>query len=180
MHMTNKNYLHDDIQDSPEDQEKLKPEETTLDLPELKDIPGASRSLKNASLLPGDTTISSSDEEADDLLDDDDDELDGELDVTPASKKKEGKVAASAKKGKDEDDDDDNDSVEEVDEWDKVEEDEEWDPDFDEFDIPKSKGKKTGTTSKKGADEEEEFKVDDEFKDMFNDGDDFEEEDDDY
>jgi hypothetical protein len=71
--MTNKNYLHDDIQDSPEDQEKLKSEETTLDLPELKDIPGASRSLKNASLLPGDTTISSSDEEADDLLDDDDD-----------------------------------------------------------------------------------------------------------
>jgi hypothetical protein len=75
MHMTNKNYLRDDIQDSPEDQEKLKSEETTLDLPELKDIPGASRSLKNASLLPGDTTISSSDEEADGLLDDDDDEM---------------------------------------------------------------------------------------------------------
>jgi hypothetical protein len=75
MHMTNKNYLHDDIQDSPEDQEKLKPEQATLNLPEIKDIPGASRSVKNASLLPGDTTISSSDEEADDLLDDDDDEL---------------------------------------------------------------------------------------------------------
>jgi hypothetical protein len=72
-HMTNKNYLHNDIQDSPEDQEKLKPEETTLDLPELKDIPGAVRSTKNASLLPGDTTISSSDEEGDDLLDDEDD-----------------------------------------------------------------------------------------------------------
>ena len=71
--MTNKNYLHDDIQDSPEDQEKLKPEETTLDLPELKDIPGAVRSTKNASLLPGDMTISSSDEEGDDLLDDEDD-----------------------------------------------------------------------------------------------------------
>ena len=72
--MTNKNYLHDDIQDSKEDQEKLKPEETTFDLPELKDIPGASRKLKNVSLLPGDTTISSADEEADDLLNDDDDE----------------------------------------------------------------------------------------------------------
>jgi len=72
--MTNKNYLHDDIQDSKEDQEKLKPEETTFDLPELKDIPGATRKLKNASLLPGDTTISSADEEADDLLSDDDDE----------------------------------------------------------------------------------------------------------
>jgi hypothetical protein len=78
MHMANKNYLHDDIQDSPEDKEKLKPEETTLDLPELKDIPGAARSLKDASLLPGDTTISSADEEGDDLLDDDDDELSDE------------------------------------------------------------------------------------------------------
>jgi len=91
--MINKNYLHDDIQDSPEDQEKLKPEETTLDLPELKDIPGASRKLKNASLLPGDTTISSADEEADDLLDDDDDELSDEdnirdeSDVTAIEKK---------------------------------------------------------------------------------------------
>lgn len=91
--MTNKNYLHDDIQDSPEDQEKLKPEETTLDLPELKDIPGASRKLKNASLLPGDTTISSLDEEAGDLLDDDDDEfsdennMQGESDVTATEKK---------------------------------------------------------------------------------------------
>ena len=92
--MTNKNYLHDDIQDSPGDQEKLKSEETTLDLPELKDIPGASRSLKNASLLPGDTTISSSDEEADDLLNDDDDDemmeennLRDESNVSPTEKK---------------------------------------------------------------------------------------------
>jgi len=51
----------------------LKPDQATLNLPELKDIPGANRSGKNASLLPGDTTISSADEEADDLLDDDDD-----------------------------------------------------------------------------------------------------------
>jgi hypothetical protein len=91
--MTNKNYLRDDIQDSPEDQEKLKSEETTLDLPELKDIPGASRTLKNASLLPGDTTISSSDEEADDLLGDDDEEmteennLRDESNVSPTEKK---------------------------------------------------------------------------------------------
>jgi hypothetical protein len=78
MYMTNKNYLHNDIQDSPEDQEKLKSEEVTLELPELKDIPGAGRSGKNASLLPGDTTISSSDEEGDGLLDDDDDDTTGE------------------------------------------------------------------------------------------------------
>jgi hypothetical protein len=91
--MTNKNYLHDDIQDSPEDQEKLKPDQATLNLPEIKDIPGAGRSVKNASLLPGDTTISSSDEEADDLLDDDDDEMTeennmrDESNVSPTEKK---------------------------------------------------------------------------------------------
>ena len=92
--MTNKNYLHDDIQDSPEDQEKLKPDQATLNLPELKDIPGAGRSGKNASLLPGDTTISSADEEADDLLDDDDDDdlmeensMRDETKVTPVEKK---------------------------------------------------------------------------------------------
>ena len=39
-----------------------------------------------------------------------------------------------------------------------------WDPDFDEFDIPKSKAKKS--TGKKGVEEEDDFKVDDEFKDM--------------
>jgi hypothetical protein len=92
MNMTNKNYLHDDIQDSPEDQEKLKSEEVTLDLPELKDIPGASRSGKNASLLPGDTTISSADEEADDLFDDDDDlteenNMRDDSNVSPVEKK---------------------------------------------------------------------------------------------
>jgi hypothetical protein len=93
MHMTNKNYLHDDIQDSPEDQEKLKPDQGTLELPELRDIPGAGRTLKNASLLPGDTTISSADEEAGDLLDDDDaDDLDennlrNESDVSQTEKK---------------------------------------------------------------------------------------------
>jgi hypothetical protein len=93
--MTNKNYLHDDIQDSPEDQEKLKPDQAILNLPELKDIPGANRSGKNASLLPGDTTISSADEEADDLLDDDDDDdemteennMRDESNVSPVEKK---------------------------------------------------------------------------------------------
>jgi hypothetical protein len=83
--MTNKKYLHEDITDSPEDQEKLKPDQTLMDLPEIKDIPGAGRSGKNASLLPGDTTISSEDEEADDLLEDNDD-LE-ESNVSPLEKK---------------------------------------------------------------------------------------------
>jgi hypothetical protein len=85
MHMTNKKYLHSDIADSPEDQEKLKGDHGILDLPEIKDIPGAGRSGKNASLLPGDSTISSADEEGDELLEDNDGLEDN--DVTPLEKK---------------------------------------------------------------------------------------------
>ena len=67
----------------------------------------------------------------------------------------------------------------------KVEEEENWDPDFDEFDIPKSKTKKSGSasggTSKKGKGDDDDLGVDDDFKDMdlFNDSG-FDEEDDDY
>src|SRR6202140_3828272 len=72
MIMTDKKYLHADISDSPEDQKKLKSDQAILDLPELNDIPGASRSGKNDSLRPGDTTISSSHEEGDELLEEND------------------------------------------------------------------------------------------------------------
>jgi hypothetical protein len=68
MNMKNKKYKKEDISDSPEDEKKLKPEETLFDLPELEDIPGANRSGKNAGKMPGDITISSADEEAVDLL----------------------------------------------------------------------------------------------------------------
>src|SRR5215203_523676 len=82
-----------------------------------------------------------------------------------APPKKSGK---SSKAG--DDDEEDGDDVED-DNWNKDEtEDEEWDPDFEEFDLPKSKGKKAVGGAKKGAEEEEDFKVDDEFKDLFNDG----------
>jgi len=70
--MTNKKKQNEDITDSPEDQEKLKPEQTIFELPELKDIPGANRSGKNADQLPGDITISSSDEEGEELLEEND------------------------------------------------------------------------------------------------------------
>jgi len=83
--MTNKKYIHEDISDSPEDQEKLKPDQATFDLPEIKDIPGANRSGKNTDALRGDTTISSSDEEGDELLEDNDG-LD-ETNVSPLEKK---------------------------------------------------------------------------------------------
>jgi len=110
-------------------------------------------------------------EEDDDALEEEE-----EVETTPSSKKG-GKAASASKKSKSNDDDGDEDPI---DEWDKVEEDEEWDPDFEEFDLPKSKVKKS-SGGKKGAEEEEEFKIDDEFKDLglFNEGD-FEEEDEDF
>jgi hypothetical protein len=85
MIMTNKKYLHEDISDSPEDQEKLKADHATLNLPELKDIPGANRSGKNASFMTGDSTISSADEEGDELLENNDGL--GDTDVSSLEKK---------------------------------------------------------------------------------------------
>jgi DNA-directed RNA polymerase subunit delta len=100
--------------------------------------------------------------------DDDDDELDGE--ETP----KKGRKPSSKKSGEDEEEEEE-DETDEVDDWNKVEEEEEWDPDFNEFDIPKSKGKKSTGGAKKGASDEDDFGIDEEFKDMgfaddFNDG----------
>jgi hypothetical protein len=83
--MTNKKYLHSDITDSTEDQEKLKGDQGILNLPEIKDIPGAGRSGKNVTQLPGDSTISSADEEGDELLEDNDNLEDS--DVTLLEKK---------------------------------------------------------------------------------------------
>ncbi|HRD42417.1 MAG TPA: hypothetical protein PLN30_01635, partial [Ferruginibacter sp.] len=60
------------------------------------------------------------------------------------------------------------------------EEDENWDPDFDEFDIPKSKAKKSGT--KKGK-EDDDLGLDDDFKEfgLFDDeGGNYDDEDDDF
>ena len=60
-----------DLPDNPRDRERLKTEETTIDLPDVSDIPGQ----ENVSAAPlgelADTTISSDDEEVDDLFDDD-------------------------------------------------------------------------------------------------------------
>lgn len=62
-----------DLQDSSEDKKKLEPDEATLDLPEVKDIPGQEhvRPLVGGELA--DTTISSADEEGSGLLDADED-----------------------------------------------------------------------------------------------------------
>ena len=94
--------------------------------------------------------------------------------------KKEKTVASTKKvKGGDDDEEEEEEVEEKPDDWEKPEEEEEWDPDFEEFDVPKSKGKKAVGGTKKPSEEEDEFKIDDEFKDMFND-DGVEEEEEDY
>ncbi|MBC7826786.1 MAG: hypothetical protein H7122_03495 [Chitinophagaceae bacterium] len=63
-----------DIKDSPRDNDRLRKEESTIDLPEVKDIPGQ----EHIHVLPlgelADTTISSDDEEGVGILDDLNDE----------------------------------------------------------------------------------------------------------
>jgi DNA-directed RNA polymerase subunit delta len=115
----------------------------------------------------------------------DEDEEDESFDTpSKAAPKKTAKSSSKTKK-EDDDDDDIDDDVEEKDDWEKVEEDEEWDPDFDEFDVPKSKVKKStgGGPHKKNAKgtEEDDLGLDEDFKDLdlFGEGG-FEEEEDDF
>ena len=63
-----------DLRDSKEDQEKLKPDEATIELPDVKDIPG--QEFVNAPPLGmmADTTISSADEEGEGLFEDDEED----------------------------------------------------------------------------------------------------------
>lgn len=61
-----------DLQDSKRDQERLKPDETTIDLPDVKDIPGQEFIHPPALGELADTTISSADEEGEGLFSDTD------------------------------------------------------------------------------------------------------------
>jgi len=63
-----------DLPDSKDDLDKLQPEETFIELPDVKDIPG--QEFVNAPPLGalGDTTISSADEEGASVFDEDEDE----------------------------------------------------------------------------------------------------------
>ncbi len=63
-----------DLPDSKQDSEKLQPEETTIDLPDVKDIPGQEFVNVPPAGILGDTTISSDDEEGRSVFDRDDDE----------------------------------------------------------------------------------------------------------
>jgi hypothetical protein len=74
-----------DLPDSSEDQQKLAPEETIINLPDVKDIPGQEFVHAPSAGILADTTISSDDEEGRGLLDDDDEgeEEDASFDVRP-------------------------------------------------------------------------------------------------
>lgn len=68
----------DDLTDSPSDQERLQPEITTIDLPDVEDIPGQEHVHVPPLGALADTTISSDDEE--DILNGDTLEGDPDLD----------------------------------------------------------------------------------------------------
>ncbi len=80
-----------DLQDSPEDEEKLKSEEVIIDLPDVKDIPGQEFVHPAPLGMLGDTTISSADEEGEGLFEDDDEDeanmvMGTEADITKEEK----------------------------------------------------------------------------------------------
>lgn len=81
----------DDIHDSPRDIERLKPDETTIELPDVKDIPGQEYIHVPRLGELADTTISSDDEEGVGLFNDDEDDetlisMGTENDVSPTDK----------------------------------------------------------------------------------------------
>jgi hypothetical protein len=69
--MDNKNFTSD-IHDSEKDKAKLEPEETTIDLPDVKDIPGQENVHVPELREMADTTISSDDEEGVGIFGEDD------------------------------------------------------------------------------------------------------------
>ena len=78
-----------DLRDSHDDIEHMQQEETTLDLPEVKDIPGQEHVRPLPSGEMADTTISSSDEEGKGIIgleDDDEDEFSADSNVTTEEK----------------------------------------------------------------------------------------------
>lgn len=78
-----------DLPESKRDEELLKPDEATLDLPDVKDIPGQEHVRPFLPAGMADTTISSADEEGNGLLDTETDEdilTDRATDVTKTEK----------------------------------------------------------------------------------------------
>jgi hypothetical protein len=65
-----------DLQDSPADEKKLQPDEATMNLPDVDDIPGQEHVRPPKIRSVADTTISSDDEEGDRILGDSDTDAD--------------------------------------------------------------------------------------------------------
>ena len=63
-----------DLRDSAHDAERLKPDETTIELPDVKDIPGQEFVQVPPLGMLADTTISSADEEGEGLFEEDEEE----------------------------------------------------------------------------------------------------------
>jgi len=81
-------YAGKDLPDSEKDRKEMEEEETTIDLPDVKDIPGQEHVHVPHFGEYGDTTISSKDEEGGDLFDeDDDDDTDDESNVSKTERK---------------------------------------------------------------------------------------------
>ena len=85
--MARKTNVTTDLPESKRDKELLKPDEATLDLPDVKDIPGQEHVRPIPPGEMADTTLSSADEEGSGLLDTDEDILaDKANDVTSTEK----------------------------------------------------------------------------------------------
>jgi len=69
--------IHGDIAESPRDKKELEQDSFTIDLPDVKDIPGQENVHPPHLGEYADTTISSAGEEGDDLFDDEEEEEDG-------------------------------------------------------------------------------------------------------
>ena len=61
----------EDLKDSPRDEERLQPENTTIDMPDVSDIPGQENIVVAGLGEMADTTIASGDEEGDEIWDED-------------------------------------------------------------------------------------------------------------
>jgi len=83
--------IPNDLPDSQKDREKLEPEETNIDLPDVKDIPGQEFVNAPPAGMLSDTTASSDDEEGRSIFERDDDEdfqrTGNDSDVSPAERR---------------------------------------------------------------------------------------------
>jgi len=75
-----------DLKDSKKDEQKMQPEETTLDLPDVKDIPGQEHVRPPEMKEFADVTISSDDEEGKGIFEEDEIDVDSDTNVSAVEK----------------------------------------------------------------------------------------------